>query len=288
MNVPKVLRRKSKGEAALYIFVSLLFALVAASYVYMFVWAVIAGAKTHTEIVLAPFGLPEKWRFEHYLEVFSLLEINGNNFWNMLFNSIYFSVVMTLFNHFTTLAFSYCCTKYEFWGSKWIYTIIMIMITLPLYGRGGAEYRLYKNLGLIDSYGQIVLAVGGFSMAFLYYRAYYQNVSWSYAEAAMMDGADEFKIFSRVMFPLGKPIFGALFLQGWLQAWNSYEGGLIYAPNLPTLPVGIYQFNEEMIMRARLDILFAACVIISIPAIVLFIVFNKAITTSVSIGGLKG
>ena len=90
------------------------------------------------------------------------------------------------------------------------------------------------------------------------------------------------------MFPQMKPLFGALFLSSWLTTWNSYENELLFQPNLPTLPVGIYQFNLEMIYRARLDILFAACVLISIPAIILFIVFNKTITTNVSVGGIKG
>jgi len=90
------------------------------------------------------------------------------------------------------------------------------------------------------------------------------------------------------MMPMAKPIFGALFLTDWLESWNDYGAGLLLRPNLPTLPVGIYQFNLEMIHRARLDILFAACVLIALPAIILFIVFNKVITTNVSIGGLKG
>ena len=104
----------------------------------------------------------------------------------------------------------------------------------------------------------------------------------------MIDGANDFQIYQKVMMPMARPIFGALFLTSWLGSWNNYESALIYLPNLPTLPVGIYQFNTEMIFRARLDILFAACVWVSIPAILLFVVFNKVITTNVSIGGLKG
>ena len=117
---------------------------------------------------------------------------------------------------------------------------------------------------------------------------FFRNLSWTYAEAAKMDGADPFQIYFRVMFPQAKPIFGALFLTQWIGVWNSYDSALVYLPNLPTLPVGIYQFNKEMIYRARLDILFAACTLIAIPAIILFIAFNKTITTNVSVGGLKG
>lgn len=288
MRMPKSLRRKSKGEIILHLFVSLIFLLVAASYVYIFVWAFIAGCKTHTEIVLNPFSLPEIWNFSHYLDVFRMLEVNGHNFWDMLFNSVYFSVGAVLLNQFVTISFAYCCTMYKFPGSDLPYTIILVMLTLPLYGSGGAEYRIHDALGLVDSYAHIITALGGFSIGFLYYRAYFKNISWAYAEAAMMDGANDYVIYGRVMLPMAKPIFGALFLTGWLGIWNQYESNLIYLPNIPTLPVGIYQFNQEMIFRARLDILFAACVIISIPAIVLFVAFNKVITTNVSVGGLKG
>ena len=286
--IPKSFRRKSKTEIALHLFVSLIFFLVAASYVYVFLWAVVAGAKTHTEIVMEPFSLPEIWQWKNYLDVFTLLEVNGKNFWDMLFNSVYFSVGAVGLMHLVTMAFAYCCTKYKFPGSNLPYTIILIMITLPLYGTGGATYRIYKALGMVDSYSHILSALSGFSMNFLYYRACFKNMSWSYAEAAMMDGADDFVIYGKVMMPMAKPIFGALFLTGWLGTWNNYESALIYLPNIPTLPVGIYQFNTEMIYRARLDILFAACVIISIPAIILFVAFNKVITTNVSLGGIKG
>lgn len=149
-------------------------------------------------------------------------------------------------------------------------------------------YKLYHSLGFINSYVQVLANAGGFSMFFLYYVAFFKNLSWTYAEAAMMDGADDFQIYFRVMLPQTKPMFGALFLTSWIQTWNSYEHALIYLPSLPTLPSGIYQFSLEMQYRARLDILFAACVLISVPAIILFIVFNKTITTNVSIGGIKG
>ena len=288
MRLPKSFRRKSKAEISLYIFVSVCFAVLAASYLYILVWAVLAGLKTHLEIAVNPFSLPTEWHWEHFVEVFSLLEINGNNFFDMLWNSIYFSVGCALAKQLTTITFAYCCTKYKFPGSNLPYTIIMIMLTLPLYGTGAADYRMNEALGFINSYSRILLSFSGFSMQYLYYRAYYKNVSNTYSEAAIMDGADDFQIYFKIMFPLAKPIFGALFLTEWLGNWNNYDVGLLYMPKIPTLPVGIYQFNTEMIYRARMDILFAACVLISIPAIILFTVFNKVITTNVSVGGIKG
>lgn len=284
----KFFRRKSPAEATLHIFVSVLFMAVALSYLYILVWAFIAGLRTNSEIVITPYGLPTTWNWRNYFDVFRMLEVGGHTFLDMLFNSIWFSVVPVLIQQFTTVTFAYTCEKYKFPLSWLPYTIILVMIALPIYGNSGAAYKLHHDLGMIDTYAQVVTSAGGFSIYFLYYTAYFKNMSWTYAEAAMMDGADEFQTYFRVMLPQAKPIFGALFLTSWIAVWNSYDLALVYLPNLPTLPVGIYQFNTEMIFRARLDILFAACVLISIPAIVLFVAFNKVITTNVSVGGIKG
>lgn len=281
-------KRKSPAEIILYSFVSLVFLAVALSYIYILVWTFIAGCKTHVEIVMEPFGLPDTWNFGNYIEVFRTLEVNGKGFLDMLFNSVWFSVVGVLVQQFCSITLAYACAKYTFPGSGLLYTLVLIVITLPLYGNSGATYTLYHNLGLVDSYAQIISATSAFNLFFLYYMAYFKNLSWTYAEAAMIDGAHDFQIYFRVMLPQAKPIFGALFLTQWIANWNNYESALVYLPNLPTLPVGIYQFNTEMIYRARLDILFAACIIIAIPALVLFIVFNKTITSNISTGGIKG
>lgn len=284
----KSFSRKSSGEIALYCFVSLIFMIVALSYVYILLFALFSGLKTHDQVALEPFALPTVWHWEHFIEVFNTLEVNGVNFIGMLGNSIWFSVVSTLLMEFFTMLFAYICGKYTFPGSKWPYAIILIMITLPLYGHGGAVYKLYHNLGIINSYAQVFVAASGFNVHFLYYTAFFKNMSWTYAEATMIDGGNAFDIYYRVMMPQAKPIFAALFITQWLSEWNNYSSGLVYYPQIPTLPVGIYQFNMEMIYRARLDILFAGCFLVCLPALILFIVFNKTITTNVSLGGLKG
>lgn len=288
MKLFKGFSRKAPMEIAVHIVVSAIFMVVALSYLYVLIWAFIAGLRTNSEIVMNPFSLPTTWNWRNYIDVFSLLDVNGNKFLDMLFNSVWFSVAGTFLNQAVTMSFAYCCCKYKFPGSALPYTIVLVMLTLPIYGSGGATYRLLKTLGLVDSYAHVLVSAAGFNISFLYYTAFFKNLSWAYAEAAMMDGANDFQIYLYAMFPQAKPIFGALFLTTWITSWNNYEGALVYLPNLPTLPVGIYQFNVEMIYRSRLDILFAACVLISIPAIILFIIFNKTITTNVSVGGIKG
>lgn len=284
----KINKRKSPAEVALHCLISIVFAIVSASYVYILFWMVKSSLSTHTEIVMNPFSIPKVLQWSNYKDLVNYFSINGNTFWNMLFNSVWFSVLGALLSQFTTITFAYCSTKYEFPGSKLIYPLILVIMTLPIYGSEGAKYRLISKLGLVDSYAHVLLSIAGFTASYLYYNAFFKNLSWGYAEAAMIDGANDFQIYLRVMFPQAKSIFMALYLTTWLASWNSYESALVYLPNLPTLPVGIYQFNQEMIYRARLDVLFAACTVVTIPALILFIIFNKSLTTNISVGGLKG
>ncbi len=286
--ISKNLKRKSPAEQALYCFVSLIFAVVAASYVYIIVWTFLSSLKTHTEIVLNPFSLPETPIWSHYLEIAEVFTVNGHGFLEMLFNSVWFSIVGAFLQQYTVVRFAYACTKYRFPGADLVYTIILIMMTLPLYGSAGATYKIIHNFGLTNSYAHVLISMSGFTSGFLYYRAYIQGISSTYMEAAKMDGANDFQTFRMVMFPQIKPLFTAMFLTTWLASWNNYENALIYLADLPTLPVGIYQFNKEMIFRVRLDLLFAACFVVSVPALILYIVFNKTLTTSVSVGGIKG
>ena len=69
----KGLKRKSPAEKILYCIVSLIFAVIAASYVYILVWTLISSLKTHQEIVLNPFSLPKKWQWSNYLDMVTCL-----------------------------------------------------------------------------------------------------------------------------------------------------------------------------------------------------------------------
>ena len=103
----------------------------------------------------------------------------------------------------------------------------------------------------------------------------------------MMDGANDFDIYFRIMFPQVINLFGALFLITWVGDWNNYSSALIYLSKLPTLAGGIYTFELNMIQHARRDILYAAYMITAVPPLILFICFNKVLTSNISIGGIK-
>lgn len=285
--VNKVFGRKSVGESVLYSIVFIIFAFFAFTYLYILIWGVLAGLKSADEIVLSPFSLPTVWHFEHYIEVFSLLTVNRTNVFGMILNSIYFSVFGAFLSTLMASMLAYVTSKYRFFGAKAYFLGSLVMILLPIYGSGGSQYKLFYSLGFMNSPLMILTSLGGMGLYYMYFHAFYQNLSWSYAEAAFIDGAGNYTVFFKIMFPQTLSLFGALFLLTWIGEWNNYATALIYLPKMPTLAVGLYLFELQMSYNIRPDILYAACIIACIPTLTLFICFNKVLMSNISLGGIK-
>ncbi len=284
-----VARFKSKtiGERITYTIVFLIFAFFAFSYLYMFLWAFLGGLKSHNENVMNPFGFPTKAHFENYLEVFSFLKVKKNTFWDLLKNSIIFACVGPLLSEFFTAAFAYATAKYKFPGSKIFFPLAILVGSIPIYGTSGADYILRYNLGTINSYTALLFCWGGLTGSYLLYYTTFKSLSWSFAEAALIDGANEYQVYFRVMFPQIINMFGALYITSWIAEWNNYSTYLITMRELPTIAAGLYLFDMNMQYHVRVDILYAGYFLASLPSIVLFALFSKTLLTNVSLGGIK-
>ena len=161
------------------------------------------------------------------------------------------------------------------------------MTTLPIFGSGSATYKLLYNLGFLNSRLMILTSLGGFSMNFLYMYAFFRGVSDTYAEAAEIDGANDWQIFFKVMLPQSMAMAGSLFIILWMAEWNSYGTALIYLNKMPTLAVGIYLFQTHMMYKSSMNILYAACFISLLPPLLIFITCNGMLMSNVSLGGIK-
>ena len=285
----KIFEQRTPAERVLYFIVFTVFLMFGLFYIYIYVWCFLAAIKTHNEIVLTPFSIPllKDWKISNFIEVFGFLKVAGFGYFGMLFNSVYFSVLGSLIKVSVTSMFAYACTKYKFPGSTLVYPLIMVMLTLPIYGSQGSNYIIIKRLGLINSYSQIVLAFNGMNMWFLYFTATFKGVSDSYGEAAVLDGANDFQVYFKVMLPQALNLWLALFLMSWEADWNAYASVLIYLPKLPTLAGGIYMFEIDAVQSVRFDMLYAAYFMSAIPPLVIFGFFSNILTNSISVGGVK-
>ena len=281
----KLFARKSLSEIIVHCVVFVIFAVFAFSYIYLIFWCFISGLRTSQAIGENAFGFGEL-NFGNYIDIFNRFKVQNTNFIGMFINSMYFSFGGPLVCILITSMFAYVTSKYKFFGAGAVYIIVLIVITLPVYGTQSATYRLLYNLKIINTRWMILTSLNGFTIYYMYFYAFYKSVSWSYAEAAQIDGANNFQIYFKVMFPQASTMVGSLFLMLWIADWNNYSTALLYLREMPTLAVGIYQFKARGI-RDGINLLYAASFVSLLPPLILFMLCNNALMNNVSLGGIK-
>ena len=279
--------QKTLSEKITYSIVFVIYMFFALLYCYMLFWLVMTCLKSHREIILNPFSLPVKMRWDNFVEMLEAFTFNDTSMMGMIWNSVWHSIGCTLVHIWVVCSAAYVTTKYKFPGQKLYAPILMFSLIFPIYGSMGASYRIIFSLGLDNNY-LIVLTAGTLgTWYFFYFQAFFSNLSWSYAEAAYIDGANDWQIYYQLMLPQSIGIVGTLGLMFFASAWQDYTNSILYLTEMPTLPVGIYYFKNEMVYRARMDILYCACLVSLVPIFIFYTCFSKALFTNVSLGGIK-
>ena len=283
------LKKKLRNTNVSRVTVFILMALYAATMIAALVWVLFASLKEHSELlVYNPNGLPKAFLFSNYLDAFRYMGDGNTDFFSMFFNSVWFSCGSAFFSCMVSAISGYIFSKYDFKGKRIIYALFILAMLLPMYGNFPAMYRLTQNLGIYNSPLYLLVGAAGYGNVMLIFMAGFDSLSWEYAEAAEIDGANDYYIFFRIMFPLIRPVFVSLILVGIISAWNNYMMPIIYLPSLPTLSSGLYLFKERMQYSYQMPAYYAGVIMSFIPTVALFIVFRKTIMENVAMGGLKG
>mgnify|MGYP001623733435 FL=1 len=290
----KLSTRRSGGEFVVFLIVFLIFVLYSASLILPFLWMIMNSFKDGTEYAIDVVNantlrLPTKWLFSNYTEVFSHIKYNDITFFGMMLNSFYYIVVGEGLRIFFVAVTSYVIAKYTFKGRGVIYAIAIFAMTLPIIGNSAAGISLRASLGLYDNLLAVIFTAGSgaWGFEFLLMYAFFKSISWEYAEAGLIDGANHYTIFFRIMLPMGVPMLTTLFILSAITSWNDYTTPMLYFTSYPNLAMGLYQASNEL-TRGEMSMYYAALVITTLPVLLLFSLFSGKIMKNYSIGGLKG
>ena len=226
--------------------------------------------------------------FINYIKAFESLKVEDTGFLGMFFNSVWYSAGTSLFSLFSCTCTAYVVSKYNFRGRSFIYSTAIVVMMIPIYGTLPARFKLYTQLGFINSPLILIASLGGFGSYFIYIHAFFKSLSWSYAEAAFIDGAGNFRVFFTIMVPMLLPSLSALLIMSFVGAWQDYTSPVLFLPKMPPLASGLYTYEFNMRYTANHPIYFAGVLISIIPALTLFVLFQNTIMSNVYSGGLKG
>ncbi len=234
------------------------------------------------------FGLPTAWKFENYVIAFETISDSGISFLGMFWNSIWFALGSAWINMEFTAAFAYVLNKYRFRGRSLLYGIALFMVSVPIGASMVSTYRLMYDLHLANSMLILLTAANVYGMNLILTHAYWSNISWTYAEAAQIDGAGFYYTYFKIMRPQVMPLMFTLGLLSFIAKWNDYMSPLLYLPDRPTLATGLYRFRAIAERKFDYPSLYAGMFICLLPILVIFAVFSERLLGKVSMGGIKG
>ena len=263
----KVMKKKKSRTLQLGMIIAfIIFALYAISLLFPFVWIIINSLRDVGEWnTLVTFkeiwSLPKKWDFSNYTEILKT-EVQGTSIITMITNSVILTVLGTVINVFFSACAAYVMAKYEFRGKKLLFSVAIFAMVVPIVGTLPAQVKFMELLYLDDSLiGVLFLYSGAFGFNFILLYSSFESISWSYAEAAQMDGAGHFKIFFKVMIPMCKgPIISCCILQA-IALWNDYSTPFLFMNSSPTLAVGLQAIQAELQIKGQYPLVFAAMII---------------------------
>jgi len=296
-----IFKRKNRISRKMDFFQIILYAIVALyclSMVYVLFFGLINSLKSATDYEWKnPFGFPSKgeefgWHFDNYSQVltdFTVLTLGGKTvgFAAMFFNSLLYAVLMSLFCMATQIMTAYAIAKYDFKLKPVLYGVAVVVMLLPIIGSLAAEVQMADAFNFRNSLvGICIMKCKYPGIYFLVFYATFKGVSWTYAEAAQIDGAGHFKIFIEIMLPLIKSTIFAVFILLFIEYWNDYYTPMVFLPEQPTMSYGLFVIQNEN--QTSTPIQLASCLVTCLPILVLFVAFKDKIMGNVTMGGIKG
>lgn len=243
------------------------------------------------------FAISKSFWFKNYVEAFSAfaVPIHGNTYkvllFEMLINSVIYAGGCAVMATIVPALTAYLIAKYKQKFNTVIYTTVIVAMVLPIVGSLPSEIQVAKALGLYNTrFGVLVLKSTYLGMYFLIFHGTFKGLSDEYIEAARIDGAGQFSIMLRVVFPLVRTTIFAVILLNFINYWNEYQTPLIYMSDYPTAAVGLFKAVYMPGDSGRTDqpIQMAGCMILFIPIFAIFIAFKDIFMGNLTVGGIKG
>ena len=247
---------------------------------------VVTAFKTETEYINTNvMDMPESWlNIQNFIDAFVKADM-GRAFINSTI--ILFFVVLGSVMIGSMLA--YVLNRFKFPGNELIRSLFLFATLLPGIAMQVSTYQLMYSIGFIDSlFGYIILSMGTDVIAIYVFIQFFENIPTSLDESAFMDGASYLTIFFKILFPLLKPAIVTVMILKGLGIYNEYYNANLYlqSEKLKTIALSLYTFTGPL--GNKYNLICAGVIISLIPALVVFLLFQKQIYSGLTAGAVKG
>ena len=252
-----------------------------------FYWMVLTSVKSYSayNAEFIPQFFTTSPTLDNYREVFTAVPLL-----RYLGNTVIFTVLTTFFMVMVTVLAAYAFARIKFAGRDVVFLLFLALMMIPNELVIITNYVTIVKAGWRDTFQGLILP--SITSVFYIYllRENFAQVPDELYYAAKVDGTSDIKYLFKVMIPICRPTIVTITILKVIECWNSYVWSrlITYDPNYYLVSNGIQELRENGLGRENIPAMMAAVVVISIPLIVLFLIFHKKIMEGVSRGGTKG
>lgn len=273
-------RRRFLSTTGYYV-VSIIIAVVA---MIPFVWMISTSLKSRGALMSIPIEwIPAEPTMDAYGEVFSRFP-----FLRTIGNSLFISVAFTLITLISASMAAFAFAKIRFRGSDVILKLYLAMMMIPTQVTMIPLFIIMNRLGLIDSYASVILPSIFKPFAVFMLVQQMRSVPNDFLDAARVDGAGIFTVYTRIALPMCAPTLATLAVTTFMESWNDYLWPLLMLTdrNKMTLPIALSTLNGQY--NTEYNVLMAGSLISMIPIIIIYLCAQKQFKNGLMAGGIKG
>lgn len=251
-----------------------------------FFWALLSSFRPGQELFSTKL-LPTKLTLGHYFAVF-----HDPRFMASLYNSIIVAGSTVL----VSLAFGSLCAyalgRLPFRYKKTVLYIVLTMTMFPQISVLSGLFVMLKTLGLFNTHAGLIVTYLIFTLPFTIWvmTQYFRGLPKELEESAYVDGASPMRVFWQILLPLTVPGLVSTGLLAFIAAWNEFLFALTFTvtDNMKTVPVAISQFSGTSSFEQPWGSIMAASMVVTVPLIILVLVFQYRIVAGLTAGAAKG
>jgi multiple sugar transport system permease protein len=249
-------------------------------------WIVFLSLKTPATATDGSF-IPHQWTLSNYSDIFK-----AGIFTSALRNSIGIGLISTLLAVMIASAAAYAIARLDFPGKQVLLAIVLGVALFPQISLVGPLYNLWRQIGLYDTWPGLIIPYMTFALPLSIFvlSSFFREIPWELEQAAQVDGATPFQAFRKVIVPLAMPGIVTTFIIVFIICWNDFVFAISLTSTTAaeTVPPAISSFPGVSQFSVPYGDIAAAAVVVTVPVMVLVLVFQRRIVAGLTAGAVKG
>jgi raffinose/stachyose/melibiose transport system permease protein len=259
--------------------------LLALLWIAPFIFILFTSLKSTADVMRSSaFALPSELAWGNYSAAWA-----RGDFGSTALNSAIISAIKVPLGLFISAMAAYALSRIPMASGKLVYLIIIFGTMVPFQVMLAPIFRMVNNFNLINTYVGIILPYLAFGVPYQVFilHGFFKEIPKELSEAARIDGASHFTIFRRIFLPVSVPVLAALFILDFVATWNEFAMALVILqdPDGWTLPLGLMSFQSQF--QRDYGQLNAAIIMTILPAVIVYLMFQRYFVSGLTAGAVK-